>query len=151
MHTLYYSTSTGDRGINTYRIPLMHLAPDNKTLLAFSEARKHSSSDSGPKNIAMRRSFNGGANWTDTEFIYKDRDGVKYGSNLGNVIVDMDTKTLFIIFTYCALNCPISETKMISSKDNGMSWSKPVNLSSQIGNFVFIPGPGYGIQVNYTI
>jgi len=140
--------STGDNDVFTYRIPLIHEAPDGKTLLAFCEARKYSSSDSGSKYIALRRSQDGGVTWSNSEFIFDDGD-VKDGSNLGTVVVDSDTKTVFVIFTFCPHTCPVSETMMIKSEDNGVTWSKAVNLSSQIGNFVFAPGPGYGIQVSF--
>jgi len=116
--------------------------------LAFCEARKCSSSDSGSKYIALRRSTDHGATWESSRFIYDDGN-VTDGSNLGNVVVDKQTKTVFLIFTYCPHTCLISETMMIQSADSGMTWSKPINLSRQIGNFVFAPGPGYGIQVIY--
>ena len=119
-------------------------------MLAFCEARKYSSSDSGSKYIALRRSQDGGVTWSNSQFIFDDGD-VKDGSNLGTVVVDSDTKTVLVIFTFCPHTCPVSETMMIKSEDNGVTWSKAVNLSSQIGNFVFAPGPGYGIQVSSHI
>lgn len=122
------------------------ICDDGNTLLAFCEARKHSSSDSGSKYIALRRSTNHGASWESSEFIYDDGN-VTDGSNLGNVVVDEQTKTIFVIFTFCPHSCAVSETRMIKSMDSGMTWTKPINLSSQIGSFVFAPGPGYGIQV----
>jgi len=76
---------------------------------------------------------------------------VKDGSNLGTVVVNSDTKTVFVIFTIRPHSCPVSETMVIKSENNGVTWSKVVNLSSQIGNFVFAPGPGYGIQVSSHI
>lgn len=114
--------------------------------MAFCEARKYSSSDSGSKYIALRRSTDHGVTWQSSQFIYDDGN-VTDGSNLGNVVVDKQTKTVFLIFTYCPHTCLISETMMIQSVDSGMTWSKPINLSRQIGNFVFAAGPGYGIQV----
>lgn len=137
---------TGDNGVHTYRIPILHEAPDGNTLLAFCEARKYSSSDSGPKYIALRRSKDHGVTWESSQFIYDDGN-VTDGSNLGTVIIDKQTKTVFVIFTFCPHTCITSETMMIKSMDFGVTWSKPMNLSSQIGNFVFAPGPGYGIQV----
>ena len=136
----------GDNGINTYIIPLVHEAPDGTTLLAFCEARKYSSSDSGSKYIALCKSTDHGVTWDSSQFIYDDGN-VTDGSNLGNVVVDKQTNTIFLIFTFCPHSCSTSETRMIKSMDSGKTWSKPTNLSSQIGNYVFAPGPGYGIQV----
>ena len=114
--------------------------------MAFCEARKYSSADSGSKYIALRKSTDHGVTWGSPQFIYDDGN-VTDGSNLGNVVVDKQTKTIFLIFTFCPHSCSTSETRMIKSMDSGMTWSNPINLSSQIGNHVFAPGPGYEIQV----
>ena len=77
----------GDNGINTYRIPLVHEAPDGTTLLAFCEARKYSSSDSGSKYIALRKSTDHGVTWDNSQFIYDD----------GMLLMDQTWEMLWLI------------------------------------------------------
>ena len=119
--------------------------PDG-SLIALSEGRKLSSSDSGPKFLAMRRSVDAGKSWTPTSFIIDD-GMADDGLNLGTVFVDEISETVFVMYSWCYHKCSYPTTYVISSRNNGLSWTKPVNISAQIGNFRFAPGPGFGIQV----
>lgn len=91
-----------------------------------------------------------GSEWSEESFIYDDGKVVD-GDNLGAILVDDDTASIFLFFTLCPhhKNCTITSMMYMKSVDDGISWQKPVNISASMkGDGFPMPfGPGRGIQV----
>lgn len=134
--------------VTDYRIPVIGPAPDG-SIVALSEARKYSSRDSGSKFLSLRRSFDGGLTWGPTEFVIPDDPEVKDGMNLGELVTDEETNTMMVVYSHCSHECNGSITYLISSHDNGVTWTTAVNLTELVrrGTIIFDPGPGQGLQV----
>ncbi|XP_035684484.1 sialidase-1-like isoform X2 [Branchiostoma floridae] len=130
--------------VHLYRTPLLTYTPQGN-LLALNGARKYASADMGPKFIAVRRSTDKGLSWSPTAFVVDDGEG-HVGLNVGSVIVDNVTATIFVMFVYCE-NCKQRSLLLINSTDDGQTWGEPRNITSLVGSdMVTHPSPGFGIQ-----
>ncbi|PIK47955.1 putative sialidase-1 [Apostichopus japonicus] len=135
--------------VTMYRCPLITYTPKGN-LLAIVEGRKSSTGDASSKFIVTKRSTDGGSEWSEESFIYDDGKVVD-GDNLGAILVDDDTASIFLFFTLCPhhKNCTITSMMYMKSVDDGITWQKPVNISASMkGDGFPMPfGPGRGIQL----
>lgn len=91
-----------------------------------------------------------GATWSPTSFIVDDGQDPD-GLNLGSVVVDEEKALIILIYSIHFHTSGVAGTMMVASQTDGLSWSRPRNISSQIGVQPFAPGPGFGIQVGSTL
>lgn len=148
-------------GIARYRIPGI-VVTQKGTVLAYSEARRNSSSDWGEIEIHLRRSTDGGKTWEAGKHIAhhgarlegnphkKKGDGEKE-QTVNNPVAIVDRDTGAIEFLYC-IN--YARCYAMRSMDDGLTWSTPVDVTATFEPFrkhydwkVIATGPGHGIQL----
>ena len=133
--------ASGADGYHTYRIPAL-VVTNTATILALCEGRKTSRSDSGDIDLVLKRSFDGGRNWTKAQIIADDA-----AHTMGNPcpVVERSTGTIFLPF--CRNN---KQVLLIKSTDDGQTWSEPLDISKSAMNpewYYVGTGPGHGIQL----
>ncbi len=146
----------GYMGYSYYRIPAIIRAPDN-ALLAFCEARKESRADSGDIDLVMRRSTDSGKSWEEMKIIWDDSL-----NTCGNPtpVTDEISGRIFLFVCWNRGDVPEKETAagvgensrrvfVLTSNDNGDTWSKPEELTSRLKLREwtwYATGPCHGIQ-----
>ncbi|MEN8248365.1 MAG: alpha-L-fucosidase [Bacteroidota bacterium] len=152
--TNLFSAET-DSTVACYRIPSLVTVP-NGNLLAVIDQRAPSCDDlkwNKNINIVMRRSSDNGNSWSGIETIVDYPDG--QSASDPSMIVDKVTKEIFLFFNFIdhGQEKDVYYLKVMKSKDNGVSWSSPEDITSQITkpewhrDFKFITS-GRGIQTS---
>lgn len=145
--------SSMDEDVNCYRIPSIVTAP-NGDLIASIDERVPNCGDlkwSKDINIIIRRSADNGKTWSSIETVVD----FPYGKSASDpsMIVDAVTNEIFLFYNYMNLDTEkdIYYLHVVKSADNGKTWSKPLDITSQIAksewhkDFKFITS-GRGIQ-----
>ena len=144
-----------DTNVACYRIPALIAAP-NGDLIAAIDERVPSCGDlkwSRDINIVMRRSSDQGKSWSEVMRIIDFPEGLSASDP--SMIVDRQTGEVFLFYNYMNLDeeKDVYYFHVIKSKDNGVTWSTPMDITSQISkptwhkDFKFITS-GRGIQTS---
>jgi sialidase-1 len=137
--------TAGAEGYHTYRIPAL-VTTKNGVLLAICEGRKTGRGDHGDLDLVQKRSIDGGKTWGPLELIYEEGGMAKV--TIGNPcpVVDQETGVIWL-----PLNRDNDRVLMMSSADEGKTWSKPRDITADVKDNDwnwYATGPGNGIQVS---
>ncbi len=140
----------GEDGYHTYRIPAIVRAK-NGDLLAFAEGRKNGPGDHGDIDIVLKRSTDAGVTWGPIRLVQDDWQAPNSKVWIGNPtpVVDLldsaHPRRIWLVFTRSN-----REMFVISSDDNGETWSDPRNITATAGqkdwNW-YAAGPVHAIQL----
>lgn len=144
---------SSEPGVSCYRIPAIATAPNGDLIVSIDERIPSCNDLRGSKdiNIVVRRSRDGGQTWLPTERVVDFPIG--QSASDPSFIVDQQTEEIFLFYNYMDLvKAPnIYRFQYVKSKDNGKTWSDPIEITNQIApeatrkDFQFITS-GRGIQ-----
>jgi len=153
VHDLFNATE--DPEVACFRIPAIVTAPNGDLVVAIDERVPSCNDLRGSRdiNIVIRRSADQGKTWTDMERIVDFPDGLSASDP--SMIVDRESGEIFLFYNYMDLEKEkdIYYLHVMKSGDNGLSWSKPEDITPQIAkpewhkDFKFITS-GRGIQTS---
>lgn len=151
VHDLFNASE--NEAISCYRIPALVTATNGDLVAAIDERVPSCQDLRGSKdiNIVIRRSHDNGKNWSEIQRVVDFPEG-KSASD-PSMIVDRETGDIFLFYNYMDLDREpdIYYLHVVKSSDQGLSWSKPEDITSQITkpewhkDFKFITS-GRGIQ-----
>lgn len=157
--------TTGQDQCHTYRIPGLETTNDG-TLIAVYDNRYRGSEDlPGDIDVGMSRSVDGGRNWQPMKVIMDMGNDPKWnydGVGDPSILVDRRSGRIWVAATWSHGNRSwhgsgpgitpeeTGQFMLVYSDDDGLTWSEPVNITSQIKKpewrFV-LQGPGKGITM----
>ncbi len=147
--------SSMDKDVECYRIPAIVTAPNGDLIAAIDERVPNCGDLKWSKdiNIIMRRSSDNGKTWTPIETVIDFPFG--QSASDPSMIVDAITQEIFLFYNYMDLDKELNVyyLHVMKSSDNGKTWSKPEDITSQIAkpewhkDFKFITS-GRGIQTS---
>ncbi|MEO6682614.1 MAG: sialidase family protein [Ginsengibacter sp.] len=150
-----------DDGVNSYRIPGI-VTTDKGTLLSVYDIRYKNSADlPGDIDVGLSRSTDGGNTWEPMKVIM-DMGEPHENNGVGDpsILFDPITKKIWVAALWSKGNRSIAgslpglspdttgQFVLVSSDDDGLTWSKPYSITSQIKNpkwHLYFNGPGNGI------
>lgn len=151
---------SGLEDYHAFRIPAV--IKTEKTLIAFAEGRKNSTSDFGDIDMVYRRSLDEGRTWEALNLLY-DQDTLAV-QNPVPIYIASENK-LVLLFNTTSLSehdilnkeYDLSQERkafVTSSLDNGKTWATPRNITRQVKEKHWrwhAIGPVHGIELEYGI
>jgi sialidase-1 len=156
----------GQDGVHTYRIPGI-TTTNAGTLIAVYDNRNRAGGDlPGDIDVGMSRSTDGGQTWSPMRVIMDLGNDPQWnydGVGDPSILTDRKTGTTWVAGTWSHGNRSwrgsgpgmtpeeTGQLMLVNSSDDGLTWSKPVNITSQVKKnrdwrFV-LQGPGNGITL----
>ncbi|MBQ17173.1 MAG: glycosyl hydrolase [Planctomycetaceae bacterium] len=138
--------TAGTDGYHTYRIPALAVTRAG-TLLAFCEGRKTSREDLGDNDLMLKRSTDGGRNWSKLQLVYEEGGDKKVTIGNPTTVVDRETGTVFVF-----LQRNGRDALVVASRDDGKTWSSARDITSQVKRKqwkFYCVGPGAAIQLRH--
>lgn len=141
--------------IACYRIPSLITAPNGDLIAAIDERVPSCADLRGSKdiNIVQRRSTDNGKTWSEIETVVDFPEGESASDP--SMIVDEETDEIFMFYNFMDLDneANIYYLHVVSSKDNGKTWTEPRDITTEIAkdewhkDFKFITS-GRGTQTS---
>ena len=157
LRTIVYEK--GMQGYSTFRIPAIVRTTSN-TLLAFAEARRNNSKDTGDIDLVVRRSEDSGASWGEIIVVWND--GENTCGNPAPVVIEKSGRVV-LLMTWnngkdrekAIMRRESEDTRRVfvcHSDNDGLSWCKPREITSSVKQsdwLWYATGPCHAIELQH--